>query len=217
MIAYGIGVNTNLERLALNLLLLIPLILLAHSEAKAEAKEVTSVTSKYIDAWGLALVEYYSGKPESDTGDYDLAIVHKNGVSRYIAKDLQGIFIPLPQARKVFACENNDIMETRGPKIVDLTGKVVQLKKHEGYLRTCEKVGSTEYVLLIYNYYKELEPSKFQRDFGLKNLQLTGLARIYSADGQLVYGNEFTTQTEIEIPLGRISQKILLPTPEPPG
>ncbi|QSX40563.1 hypothetical protein [Shewanella cyperi] len=168
--------------------------------AQEAADPVTERTS-IISEWALTLLEIERCLPESDVCGIELYIQGPKE-KHQLGANLTGPFFPLLKAKKIFACENNDVMETKGPELIDLNGNQTLLQPHPGYLRDCSLVGTGEEVLMHYS---------------LVDTKPFNLIRIFSSNGEILLEKRMDSEGVVEFTLLGQSYQVLVPAPEWPG
>jgi hypothetical protein len=168
-----------------------------------EAQEVVWEDTTYVEAWSLSLVEQMHGPAHSDAIRTDVFLVDGNGSRRLLVKDLIGPLVPLPNGKRIFSCEANSVMQTRGPLLVDLDGTTEALPQHPGYLRNCEAVGTGEQMLLHYN---------LIGSGGAYNL-----VRIFDSAGHMLLETRLESEGEIQFEVAGQVYRLAIPAPELPG
>jgi hypothetical protein len=103
----------------------------------------------------------------------------------------------------IFACESNAVMGTKGPLLLALTGRTLALPPHSGDIRTCERVGTGEEVLVVYSVAVSGKP--------------LSVARVFAASGQMLADRQFAAAGTLEFVVSGRTYRIAMPTPEWPG
>ena len=186
-----------------NVLRVLALMALAVPSWAQQPQEVVTEKSRPVEAWSLTLIERDHGPPESDAILTDLFIVPTKGQRRLLIQNLVGPFVPLIKARKIFSCELNDSMMTKGPLIIDLKGQKQELPSHPGYVRDCTTVGTGEEMLLHYNL---AENGKFYN-----------LVRVFDSSGRILVERKLDTEGSIDFEVSKRKYSVTVPAPQFPG
>lgn len=173
-----------------------------HSVAQQPGDVVTERIS-YVDPWNVTLIEREYCKPDSDVCQVELLITDGEGKRRSLAKGLQGRFVPLKRARKIFSCEDNTILSVPKPLLIDLDGAKQELPDHPGHLQNCSAVGTGEEVLLVY--------------VMLDAEGLYTLSRVLASTGKTLAEKRLRAAGSIEFTVEGKVHRAAVPAPQYPG
>ncbi|MEN9704710.1 MAG: hypothetical protein RLZZ393_589 [Pseudomonadota bacterium] len=131
-----------------------------------------------VPAWKAELITCGYGPAESEALESTLYVKEEALPLRRLATGLTGTLHPLPASRKLFSCQDNGVISTTAPLLIDLSGTAQALLPHAGSLRACNRVGTGEQVLVHYD------------EAGENNVPFSQV-RIYGADGALLVEQRF--------------------------
>jgi hypothetical protein len=131
-----------------------------------------------VPAWKARLVTCSYGPAESDALESTLYLQEEGQPLRRLAAGLAGTLHPLLASRRLFSCQDNAVLSTTAPLLIDLQGKASALLPHAGSLRACNTVGTGEQVLVQY-------------DAAVDDAPPFSLVRVYGAEGSLLVEQRF--------------------------
>ncbi len=138
-----------------------------------------------VAAWKADLVTCSYGPAESDAIESTLYVQEADQPLRRLATGLTGTMHPLVIARRVFACQENTILGTTAPMLIDLYGAARALLPHAGSLRACNTVGTGEQLLLQYDDVAGADSAPFS------------IVRVYGSDGEPLIEQRFDHEGSI--------------------
>lgn len=94
-------------------------------------------TSRFVEAWGLTVVETWTGPAHSDaiSGVFELRS-RNNKVVGQSPSFVGPVLLSLPN-REILSCEANWTMNAKAALLFDLTAAIIARFPHPGYLRNC--------------------------------------------------------------------------------
>jgi hypothetical protein len=131
-----------------------------------------------VPAWNARLVSCAYGPAESEALESTLYVLEEGQPLRRLATGLTGTLHPLLASRRLFSCQDNAVLSTTAPLLIDLQGKATALLPHAGTLRACNTVGTGEQVLLQY-------------DAASDDGMAFSLVRVYDAAGAVLVEQRF--------------------------
>lgn len=138
-----------------------------------------------VAAWHADLVTCSHGPAESDAIESTLYVKEADQPLRRLAAGLTGTLHPLAIARHVFACQENTVLGTTAPLLIDLEGHAKALLPHAGSLRDCNVVGTGEQVLVQYDEIDSPDSAPFS------------IVRVYGAEGEMLVEQRFDHEGSI--------------------
>lgn len=138
-----------------------------------------------VAAWKADLVSCSYGPADSDAIESTVYVKEADQPLRRLATGLTGTLHPLAIARRVFACQENTVLGTTAPMLIDLEGKAKTLLPHAGSLRDCNVVGTGEQVLVQYDDAASPDSAPFS------------IVRVYGAEGELLVEQRFDHEGSI--------------------
>jgi hypothetical protein len=131
-----------------------------------------------VPAWKARLVSCTYGPAESDALESTLYVQEEGQPLRRLATGLAGTLHPLLASQRLFSCQDNAVLSTTAPLLIDLQGKATALLPHAGELRACNTVGTGDQVLVQY-------------DVAIDDGPPYSFVRVYGAEGSLLVEQRF--------------------------